>query len=135
MGYLGGFNPPKKLLDIQLTNVELEINTSSNTTILTFTVTGDDADALSDNESIRNDLQVTFVIGDNPEPIDLSNNNVTIRASGGYVRIQFNENITFNGNPLAYAIDQTPGNKVRLLIKYKPTNQQLLDTILIAKVG
>ncbi len=121
MGFLGGFNPPKKPLDIQLANGELL--TDGNNWTLTFTVAGADAGVLHEH---GDDLTIT-ILPENGHPVTVrhQNNGCDITLQGTILTISGNSTTLDHQNI-------NPNSQVKITIKYKPTGQILFDGILIA---
>ncbi len=121
MGFLGGFNPPKKPLDIQLANGELIVtNTTNGNWTMIFTIAGADADVLK-----KDDIQIALMDYNtsNSWTITSTSNNVNITIEGNILKVN-----AYNQSNIIY-----PADKVKVTVKYIPTGQLLLDTILIAK--
>ena len=114
MAYLGGFNPPKRNLDIQLTNAELKTDDTNWT--LTFTLSGADADKVT-NETIS----ITLFNQNTGISTPIQSQNVTVTGNL----------IIANGNNATLDIDQ--GHRVKVVVEYTPTGQLLFDGVLIAK--
>jgi len=118
MAYLSGFKPPQKPVDIELVNGQVVYNDTNWT--LTLTVTGADAETLK-----ASDLRITVInstgIAMTPDHVSIIKHSL-LKAIGSNV---------YGTHSRWYINDEN--RSVRVIIKYIPTGQLLLDTKIIAR--
>jgi len=120
MGYLGGFNPPKRNLDIQLGNVQAYYDDQNWT--VSFTIAGSEANVLS-----KNNVEFTVINTTGKKlngTVDLVDHSIlTITGSNRYGT---------GGNVTNYYYVNDNYPKLRVIVKYKPNGQILFDNVIIA---
>ncbi len=118
MAYLNGFKPPQKPVDIELVNGQVVYNNTS--WVLTLTVTGADAPTLK-----TKDVRITII---NTTGQTLTPSKVILIDHSLLKAIGTNE---YNGHKGWYI--NSNNRTVRVIVKYVPTGQLLLDTNIIAR--
>ncbi len=118
MGFLGGFKPPQKPLDIELGNAQAYYNDSNWT--VTFTIAGSEANVLSKNNIEYTIINSTGVSLTQHVTVDLIDHSI-LKIVGSNKK----DNTSYY-----YVNDNHP--KLRVVIKYKPNGQILFDSVIIA---
>jgi len=119
MGYLGGFKPPSKPLDIQLSEGTLQItNVTAHNWTMTFVIVGSDANALNNPSDVN--VVIKDMNASNSWTWNIPTNDISIK-NGSLLEINV------HGKPIY------PGDRVRVIVKYNPTGQILIDTVLVAR--
>ncbi len=116
MGYLGGFKPPSKPLDIQLGNAQGFYNKTNWT--VEFTIAGGDANVLTNKNVLATIVNTTGTT---------LNGNIVLIDHSLLKIIGSNEHASHS---YYYVNDNHP--QLRVIIKYKPTGQILFDGQIIA---
>ncbi len=123
MGFLGGFKPPKRPLDVQLEVTEAKYNNTTWTVL--FTIAGSEANVLSPTSTDK--LEVTAI---NQTGTELQH---TVKIyDHSLLRVVGTNEYAANNHTHYYYYVNDNHPELKIVVKYKPTGQILFDNVVIA---